>query len=148
MHNEDKITKGLLRALAVTFGITILFIPYWNWPRDIIDIEIAPTMQAFESHDLIFDAVITPRGAGNSIYERTISCGPQRFFVSTIEAVSNLGESRTTQFEIKAPAVVPRGTDCILVIESRHEVNVLPFIRKTIDDRFESSSFQITGQQQ
>lgn len=146
ISKDELITRALLLLVGIVMSLTTLLVFLWSWPRDVIDINIIPVQKVFDTRKLEFTSVVSPYGYAESLYERSIECGTQRFLVNSIVTASTKGPTREVSFNIEAPDLVPLGVDCVLLIESTHKVTVAPFLTKTITDNFKSTTFQIKGE--
>ncbi len=141
MAIRDKLITAFVAFFLMVVGVTAGTLSWWAAPRDVVDIyDLEPVVVYSDS--IIFQGRSVTKREALSFYERSIQCGAARYIVNTLEFVTQPEEERPLSFVIDIPELVPQGVDCRLVIESRHEFNVL-FLPKTTTDFFESTEFVI-----
>lgn len=149
MGNTEKILVKL--STAILFGLTIFFIVgliLWFIPRDIADIEIKARKGSYKvGESIIVDNIFTIYGQANSRYTSRIVCknGVERkYLIGVVEttSVKTNGPVKSVA-EYKIPNFVLPEEKCFIQVKSDHVVTVLPFLEKTITDKFESNQFSI-----
>lgn len=129
---------------AVFFAVGIVF---WFIPRDILDLQITTEKTSYNAGDTILTTnQFESYGQANSEYDVSLVCRngvERRVKLLNVRAVSEPKPRSQSKAEYKIPGYVQPGHNCVIAVNSSHEVSVLPFLSKTIYDRFESNQFVI-----
>jgi len=150
MSNRKKAARifgHALTALLYVFAFVLIAATVLYYiPRDVIDLTITANAAEFKDRNLTFSGEAQTYRNAVSEYERSIQCEGTRYFVSTLEFSTQADPLRPVAFAIEAPDIVPLNTECVLIIESTHNVQLAPFLNRTLKDTFESNTFIIKGE--
>lgn len=131
-------------VIAIFFAVGIVF---WFIPRDILNLQITTDKTSYKAGDTIITTnQFEGYGRANSEYDVSLVCRngtERRVRLLNVRAVSEPKPRSQSRAEYKIPSYVQAGHNCVIAVNSSHEVSVLPFLSKTIHDRFESNVFAI-----
>ena len=135
--NVVTVLLGLLTA-AVLFGMAMYY-----YPRDILELDITildETVVAggeVQTHNEVFT-----KANAASRYDNALQCDRTTYFLFSVQAnTEKRDEPINSKFTYDIPRdVTPSPPTCKIVVDGRHEVEILPFFTRTYTTRFESNN--------
>ncbi len=135
--NLVTIILGALTAL-ILFGLAMYY-----YPREILALDITildETVVAggeFQTHNEVFT-----KANAFSRYDNALQCDRTAYFLFSVQAnTEKRDEPINSKFTYDIPRdVTPSPPACKIVVDGRHEVEILPFFTRTYTTRFESNN--------
>lgn len=119
----------------------------YSLPRDVIDLQMTTRQTSYRLTDtIVTDNLFTTYRNADSEYTSTLVCTngvERRWFIQTIRSSSAPRPETKSVSEFALPANVIPEDSCHIEVRSIHEVEVLPFVKKNVFDKFESNKFSV-----
>jgi len=148
MSKELKRLKIANYFVWASLAIWILLWIVWFIPRQTVEVTDFRTTQ--ESYRVGEELVVTSKGAtyfdGQSTYDIRLNCDGGRYLLKSFTVTTKPSELKHSQTSVGVVPVIPTPDWCVVRTQATHTVQILPFIKKTYTNQWETNRFLVEAE--